>query len=55
MLPTMTEKPPIETETPPLLNMAAPCRVASSETNLLGECMRCRTKVGEPCPMSRTE
>jgi hypothetical protein len=51
MLPMMTEKPPIETETPPReFNARAPCRVVSSESNLLGECMRCGTKIGEACP-----
>ena len=57
MLSTMAEKP-IEIEEPQRereINAHAPCRVTSAESNMLGECMKCGTKVGEPCPMPRTE
>jgi hypothetical protein len=47
----MTEKQPqVEIEEPPrAFNPAAPCRVVSSESNLLGECMRCGLRAGEVC------
>jgi hypothetical protein len=48
---TMTEKPPIETETPPReFNARAPCRVASTESDMRGRCMRCGAEIGEACP-----
>jgi hypothetical protein len=55
----MSDTEPIETEKPPReinsYHSAAPCRVASSESNLRGECLRCGAGAGTPCPMSRTE
>jgi hypothetical protein len=46
----MTNEPPIKTETLPReFNARAPCRVVSSESNLLGACMRCGAAIGERC------
>lgn len=51
---TMTEKPPIETETPPRqFNPAAPCRLSSTESDMRGRCMRCGAEIGEACPEQR--
>jgi hypothetical protein len=45
-------KPPIETANPPhQLDVRQPCRIASAESNMRGECLRCGSKPGERCPM----
>jgi hypothetical protein len=32
-------------------DMRQPCRVATAESNLKGECLRCKSKPGERCLM----
>jgi hypothetical protein len=31
-------------------NSMAPCRLASSESDMRGCCLRCRREIGQPCP-----